>query len=931
MNFSTLTFRTVVLSAAVFLLSFQVAGAANPEPLWGQAYSPNIGWINFYCDGSGNTQPLYIRDNFPDKGAVSMPDSCDTVAYGVTFDPDSLMLSGTAYSSSYGWFDLDGLTFDAGQKELHTTTDGAAIPGYNFGTTYFEKDNPNEYNPGVAYSDTDGWLCGFAYSETVGFISFCDPVSKAGTAPVSGYDWDTYTVYLGIGIDTDAPTLTTPSQVLAATDNYTETLWFIDSGFTGNDSDIVSVVVTIRDSNEANQVYTANYFDPIGNRASVDISGHDFSSADNYDLSFIACDAESNCTDPAVPGEGLFIDFFQVVAATPDWSGQSYFEFGSPTRVADAQESHLVRTVLVDQYGNPVISVAGIKEVKVDFSFDNTTKLDQTAGTGDSAIFESSEFAFSQEGGSSTGFFTEAIDGDGIFTTTVKSYAPTSSGYLPISADGFDLNFKEIDYEVTPLDGYNNVGESSGTVASTDPNRIFAFQPALAPTPEALNFKSGSYVNEASAVNNITVNAPKRFNIKLVNSSLVVDAENPELGLIMDSSDPAVVWQSASAENPAEESWNLDTEQDDGFNGSWNDLTNVVDKVRSSEETTIRMRAIPELTAGTTAAENFDSLLQTYVSYDVGGKSVRHKGAQLETVAENITLFNPGIEIVGSVRSGSGVSTKQTGAALNQSLGDFVQNELSSSIDRNVVSFIADPNIVGCSAADMQITGSSGASFETLNIASCSFRQDSILYLEGDLTINLNGDPLPTGKHTILVHGGDLYIQGDLAYSASGDSLGVIVLQDSGGAGGNVYVYPNPTDLVGAFYAEGGVISVNVQGFPGEDLSASCNGSSGFCDRSYELRNQLYWKGLLATSNTIGGSDRNPAECPGGLICPRDEARSYDFAYLRTFHADSSGNTASNVVSSAALIIEYDSRIQTNPPPLFGSTAASSSSGEVGY
>lgn len=931
MNFSSLTFRTIVLSAIAFLLSFQVAGAATPELIWGQAYSPNIGWINFYCDGSGNTQPLYVRDNLPDKGAASMPDSCDTLDYGVTLDPDTLTLSGAAYSSGYGWFDLDGLTFDAEEKKLHTSTDGAAISDYNFGTTYFEEGSPNEYNPGVEYNDTDGWLCGFAYSEIVGFISFCDPASKAGTAPVPGYDWDTYAVYLGIGIDVEAPTLTTPSQVFAATDNYTETLWFVDSAFTGSNSDVVSVVVTIQDSAGIDQVYTASYFDPDTNRASVDIAGHDFSSADNYDLSFIACDAESNCTDPAVPGEGLFIEFFQVVAAAPDWSGQSFFEFGSPTKTADAQENHLVRTVLIDQYGNPVISVNGIKEVKADFSFDNTTKLDQVTSTGDSAIFESSEFTFFQEGGTSTGFLAEAVDGDGIFTVTVKSYAPTSSGYAPISADGFDLNFKELDYEVTPLDGYNNVGESSGTVASTDPNRIFAFQPTLAPTPEALNFKSGSYVNEASAASNITVNAPKRFNIKFVNSSLGIDAENPELGLIMDSSDPAVVWQSAFSENPAEASWVLDTEQDDGFDQDWNDLTSIVDKVRSSEEATIRMRAIPELTAGTTAAENFNSLLQTYVSYDVGGKSVRHKGAQLEAVAENVVLFNPGIEIVGSVQSGGGVSTKQTGAALNQSLGDFVQSELSSSIDRNVVAFTADPNIVGCSAADMQITGSSGADFKTLNIASCSFRQDSILYLEGDLTINLNGDPLPTGEHTILIYGGDLYIQSDLTYGTGGNPLGVIVLQDSNGVGGNVYVYPDPTDLVGAFYAEGGVVSVNLQGQPGEDLSASCDGSSGFCDRSYELRNQLYWKGLLATDNTIGGSDRNPAECPGGATCPRDEARSYDFAYLRTFHADSSGSIASGVVSSAALIIEYDSRIQTSPPPLFGLTGGGTSSGEVGY
>jgi hypothetical protein len=106
-----------------------------------------------------------------------------------------------------------------------------------------------------------------------------------------------------------------------------------------------------------------------------------------------------------------------------------------------------------------------------------------------------------------------------------------------------------------------------------------------------------------------------------------------------------------------------------------------------------------------------------------------------------------------------------------------------------------------------------------------------------------------------------------------------------------------------------------------EDTSPTCNGNSGFCDRSYELRNQLYWKGLLATQNTIGGSDLTEPKCGGDVSCDVAEARIDDLTYLRSFHPSSGGIKAqkdgSDLVSNATFIMEYDSRIQTNPPPLF--------------
>ncbi|MFH1545773.1 MAG: hypothetical protein ABIE14_00150, partial [Patescibacteria group bacterium] len=745
----------------------------DTEQLWGQAYSPNVGWINFYCDGASGTKPTTAPT---EKGVPVMPNFCSTVPYGVTLDSSTRTFSGEAYSSNYGWLDLNGITMDASYK-LHDSTDGSTLGDYNFGTTYFQKNDPTNDNPGVDYYNDLGYLCGFAYSDAVGYISFCDPQTKADPSDaVTGFDFDTYAVYLGIGDNDDPlpPIPTTTSKVFAATDDYNETLWFQDDL-----TDIASVEVVILDSNGVEQTYNANYFDPDNNRASVDITSHDFHLVGNYDLTFTACDIVGNCTDPVVENSGLYSGFFQVVAAAVDWvGGNSYFEFGSTPKVADGQENHFVRTTLIDEYGNPVISVAGIKEVSVDSKFENTTKLDQITETGDSAIFEASEFSFSQEGGASTGYLIEANGGDGKFQVDVKSYAPTSNGYTPIEGDGFDLFFKEITYNVAALGGYANVGESSGTWGSSDEDRKFAFSPTLVITPEALIWDGAYYILDTEAAENITVNAPKRFSLELRNYSSSIIAGSPELGLLVDADDISITWTGATTEDPIVQGLNLDLE-DDGFDSSWNVADGLVSGgiVDASSVENIRMRTTPELDLAAAVPANFGTLFEAYAGYDVGvgGKHVRHKSESLEVGTAQ--LFNPGIEIIGSVYSSGGTSSNQTGAALNQSLGDTAQNELKTLINRNTVALTKNSSVSACTDVG-EINNLTD--FWDAN-SDCTYFENSVLYFEGDVVLNLS-ENLPSGVKTILVEGGNLHIKNNFIYPATaGNSFGVIVLENATG------------------------------------------------------------------------------------------------------------------------------------------------------
>ncbi len=603
-----------------------------------------------------------------------------------------------------------------------------------------------------------------------------------------------------------------------------------------------------------------------------------------------------------------------------------------------------MRAVFRDTYGNPVVSVAGIKEVKVAFTFENTTNLDQIAKTGDSAKFTSTEFGLNQDGGTATTFFTEAAGGDGKFQIDVKSFAPTSNGYTPIESDEFNLWFDKITYQVAALNGLTNVGEGSGTFASTDPARKFAFKPALISTPEALIWDGSAYITDSSGIENITINAPKRLNVDLLNQSGSVTISSPKIGVALNDGSGNVLWKEGRIEKISStdgltEVLSLDTDNDTIFDGTGilKNLSSWISGISFSTSKNLRFRATPELQTSS-MAENSTTTLQTYLCYN-DGKDVCHRSEKLASGGSAL-LQNPSIEIIGSVQSSGATSSKQTGTELNQSLGDIAQNELKNAIGPNILALTQNPASSVCDS-DVTITTTS-----ELTSLGCKNNASSIFYFKDhNLTLG-DGTPftLPSGAKTILVENGNLHIKSNLAYpTGNTNSFGVIVLN------GNIFVYPGVTSVVGAFYSDGSLVSVNASGKCGEDASPSCDGTAGFCDRSYELRNQLYWKGLIATQNTIGGADSSPLKFPSGIAtsCPppscstespsctsSEIARIYDLAYLRTFNTEAAAlsipeatraNRASGTTSDNALVVEYDSRIQNNPPPLFGVSTGGSS------
>lgn len=157
-------------------------------------------------------------------------------------------------------------------------------------------------------------------------------------------------------------------------------------------------------------------------------------------------------------------------------------------------------------------------------------------------------------------------------------------------------------------------------------------------------------------------------------------------------------------------------------------------------------------------------------------------------------------------------------------------------------------------------------------------------------SIPAGGDPSvasvkASGLLTVIIRGGNLKISSDLYYPAAGNNLVVfVVLKDETNPrnGGNVYMDPGVTNLVGTFVADGSLLNVNAAG-------TAVLSSADVSSRSF-LRRQLLLYGSLVSANTVGGSQGATPVCPygsdvdrQGATCAKIDAAKYDLTTLRTF------------------------------------------------
>lgn len=228
----------------------------------------------------------------------------------------------------------------------------------------------------------------------------------------------------------------------------------------------------------------------------------------------------------------------------------------------------------------------------------------------------------------------------------------------------------------------------------------------------------------------------------------------------------------------------------------------------------------------------------------------------------------------------------------------------------------------------------------------------------GHVLLDAEGDDfvLPKTPVTLVVKGADVRIMDNLKYPVNEPkaSLGMIVLKNNS-YGGNIYLNPKPTDVQAMVYVEGSVqAAVPVSSSPVARWNIPQ--LSGIERDSAEwyatFKNQIYWQGTILSQNSVEGSVDptwtyyGDPKCPtlGGLSsCPWRSAVDLDLAYMREFyfcenHSDLTRYGGFNVENCTthsemvrdeigtirggtpypeAVVIKYDGRLQSNPPPGF--------------
>lgn len=201
---------------------------------------------------------------------------------------------------------------------------------------------------------------------------------------------------------------------------------------------------------------------------------------------------------------------------------------------------------------------------------------------------------------------------------------------------------------------------------------------------------------------------------------------------------------------------------------------------------------------------------------------------------------------------------------------------------------------------------------------------------------------LPTGNVLAIVRG-DVYLKDNIVYGDNTSAIMIVALKDNTGQGGNIYVDPEVTNLDGIYFAEGKVQSArdwNGNGridrslatpvtitlpnrSPATFTSEVFTGSSPA--RQSILSNQLYIRGNIISSNTLGGSlDPTAFSCGSLTSCDMDASVGDDLLRLREFalqtpfdplstRASLSASTFANIMNSVPISAPVQDRPASTP------------------
>lgn len=643
------------------------------------------------------------------------------------------------------------------------------------------------------------------------------------------------------------------------------------------------------------------------------------------------CDDAGNCNvvnDNPSQGRWIIDYSYNVFANTSD----IILEQVLPTNIANLEDDNNVAdgnnyslTVqLQDRYGNGIISAPSIgRQIDIDIDAQNTVYLNQYTRTGDSAAFiavPDSSVYNPYPIGNSIQSYSDLQSSDGNYEFSFRLYTPTYQYRVSHGADpSSQFLINTISYSVSdtipePWDTTGNV------VLGSDGNIDFAFLPMFS------NLFSGDLENDDFEEDNLqrssiavdknssrpTGNAINRqMYLKYNGQSAAINSYRLDYGT--NASTSQTVATGATLESRFPSGAFLPT--------TYNNLYTRLEQV------------------GWAPIDALDSaFLSTHMSYRIDGYDVVINGDVIGK--DNYHGIIPpsdtnyaGVKIIGT----SNADTAQeyiTGQFSDdvRIIWRLIKSSFRRDIRKKAFELVRSvtPNNGANRVSDF--SGTSGWN----NTDGARISAGQVLYF-GNLTndyVELGNSLSQTvaGNKTLVAQWGDIYITSDLQYSdRSRDILWVIALEDANGNGGNIYVHPDVTDISAVLYADRAVMTAI-----DSDNSGSISGTEVFDGTSdpADFSDQLYIYGSVFSENTIGWARSIPRECPYYVaICDTAQtAERYDLNYLRRYvleDHDSDPGTPdipafgwqssrwSGIYREYPLIIEYNSLIQSSPPPLF--------------
>ena len=592
-------------------------------------------------------------------------------------------------------------------------------------------------------------------------------------------------------------------------------------------------------------------------------------------------------------------------------------ELNLATNVADGSNKDLV-IILKDTYGNKIVPASDInREIDFNFNVSNNLALNQFNWGWDAVYLDTptNPWVFNDRL-SSNGLFTHrstdsAPSTDGSYKYTFKVYTPT---YLSGATDGRqwangDMTIHNIDYNIRQTAPAYIWTSYSWTVI--DSNIDFLFKPLY----QAMFTWDLSLWIFADTVQSAILNITSANATTISNSFIRLwfgqtngasnNVVHPNYNLIYNpnATTPVTIaeWHQWGNINSLHNLWTLPG--------------NKTFDVKITQE-----------------SWPVDTTLPTYVSshiqYDIDGKTVAYDSNTIgkDRYVHGTNLVNTSqvwLKVMWRIQS-----KNQTDLTTGQSWTDlYALWDNSKANLRELIRKQATLEIKNVAwATSWIVTDLTGNTWSVSN-GWTRLRKNTILYYDLVPGTNLqiwNGvDLVASWVKTIIARWWNVYMKNNITYSDnSSDMLWIISLTDNAWNGWNIYLDTQVTNLVGIYYADKAMISYD--GVNEIDWSVWTT----------ILKNQFYLYGTLFSENTIWGSiiPKCPYYVPNAL-CDTNEARKYDLNFLRryfTYDNNDVDTLENNIYNSGIwyfsygnpnfkypMVIEYNSNIQSTPPPLF--------------